>query len=217
MINLNESMIMPMNGIALAICIALMILGYKKGFARSVLSLIGSIFAFYAAWLLSDPLSRHITLYQTDQNDIASVLFSTFGSYFINRILWFLICFALLRIIVFLLDKVLKGLHEIPGLHMIGGISGAILGAVETVIWLLVLCVMLETPFFSNGSLIVNQSVLGIVRDKTSEVFTSFATPVIGSDMFSQMKESVEQISEEQVDAFEQWLIDNDFQIGETQ
>lgn len=206
---------MPVNGIALAIVIVLMILGYKKGLARSILSLAGTALSFYIAWLLSGPLSRQIALYKSDLNDFTTALFSGITSAFINRILWFLICFLILRFVVFLLDKVLKGIHKIPGIHKIGGILGAAFGAVEAVIWMLVICVILETPLFSNGALIIQKSALGIVRDKSAELFTTFASPVIGSDMYNEMKTNVEEISEEQVNAFEQWLIENDFSIGE--
>lgn len=209
---------MPMNGIALLICIALMILGYKKGFARSVLSLIGSIASFYLAWLLSDPLSTRFRLYeQIEENDVSGFLLSTFVSSMINQILWFLICFALLRILVILLDKLLKGIHKIPGLHLIGGILGAAFGAVETVIWILVLCIILETPLFSNGSAIIDQSILGPVRKKTSQVFTTFASPAIMSGFISQMQENAEEISQEKVDAFDQWLNEENFETGEEQ
>ena len=165
MVNLNESMIMPVNGIVILLAFVCMWNGYRKGLLRSLLSLAGT--------LLETLTAQYYTL--------------------ANRLLYFVILFLVFRIVCMLLDFLLKVLQTMPGYHFVSSVSGMILGLIQTCIWCLVICVVLESPVFYHGSMIVNETILSPIKEASTLVFTSFSLPLQQADMLSEMLQEVEQ------------------------
>lgn len=193
MVNLNESMIMPVNGIVILLAVVCMWNGYRKGLLRSLLSLVGTIASFYLAWMFSENLSISMPLIKNTSQDPLMQAFTAQYYTLANRLIYFVILFLVFRIVCMLLDFLLKVLQTMPGYHFVSSVLGMILGLIQTCIWCLLMCVVLESPVFHHGSLIVNESILSPIKETSTLVFTSFALPLQQADMLSEMLQEVEQ------------------------
>lgn len=205
MVNLNESMIMPVNGIVILVALVCMWNGYRKGLLRSLLSLVGTIASFYLAWMFSENLSTSMPLIKNTSQD---PLFQAFTSQYYrlaNRLIYFVILFLVFRIVCMLLDFLLKVLQTMPGYHFVSSVLGMILGLIQTCIWCLLMCVVLESPVFHHGSLIVNESILSPIKETSTLVFTSFTLPIQQADMLSEMLQEVEQ-NKNHLEEFQQFF-----------
>ena len=147
--------------------------GYRKGLLRSLLSLAGTIASFYLAWMFSENLSTSMPLIRNTNLD--PLLQTLTAQYYIlaNRLLYFVILFLVFRIVCMLLDFLLKVLQTMPGYHFVSSVSGMILGLIQTCIWCLVICVVLESPVFYHGSMIVNETNQGSRHTCIYFIFTS--------------------------------------------
>lgn len=193
MVNLNESMIMPVNGIVILLAFVCMWNGYRKGLLRSLLSLAGTVASFYLAWMFSENLSTSMPLIRNTNLDLLSQTLTAQYYTLANRLLYFVILFLVFRIVCMLLDFLLKVLQTMPGYHFVSSVSGMILGLIQTCIWCLVICVVLESPVFYHGSMIVNETILSPIKEAGTLVFTSFSLPLQQADMLSEMLQEVEQ------------------------
>ena len=111
MVNLNESMVMPVNGIVILLAFVCMWNGYRKGLLRSLLSLAGTVASFYLAWMFSENLSTSMPLIRNTNLD--PLLQTLTAQYYTlaNRLIYFVILFLVFRIVCMLLDFLLKVLQ----------------------------------------------------------------------------------------------------------
>lgn len=205
MVNLNESMIMPVNGIVILLAVVCMWNGYRKGLLRSLLSLVGTIASFYLAWLFSENLSISMPLIKNTSQDPLMQAFTTQYYTLANRLIYFVILFLVFRIVCMLLDFLLKVLQTMPGYHFVSSVLGMILGLIQTCVWCLLMCVVLESPVFHHGSMIVNESILSPIKETSTLVFTSFTLPIQQADMLSEMLQEVEQ-NKNHLEEFQQFF-----------
>ncbi len=206
MIELNESMVIILNIIAFLLAIYFVFQGFRKGFLRSVLSLVGTIVCCYLSWMLSEHLGN---IFPIVQNTSTNPLIQQIGSEiytFANRIIWFVIVFIVLRIICFVLDLILQSVHKIPGVHVVSSLLGMVFGLVETVVWILLLCIFIESPIFAHGSALVNESVLGAIKDLITPISQQIFEPVIKTDAYSKIIDDIDTVSEEKIESFKTWL-----------
>ena len=114
--------------------------------------------------------------------------------------------FIVLRLLFLLLDKLAKGIENIPVLKQISGLLGALLGAVGATVWVLVFCILLQTPLFNNGADIYRNTVLHTISETTGTVFSKLAVPVNETETFSKLYQSLKNNEGEDTQAIEQWL-----------
>lgn len=212
MITVNADQSMILNIIAIILIVFLCIQGFRKGLIRSILSLIGTILSYYLAWLISKslaeyfPIITNITIDSLPELITQSDLYQNLIVNGIDRIIWFLIMFFALRIILFVLDKILKQIHEIPGIHMISGILGMLFGFIESVVWLVVLAIILETPLFNGGKELVDHSILSPVKEASTNAFSSFTTPLTMMDDISSLEENIDTFTQDQLQQLQKYL-----------
>lgn len=206
MIELNESIVIVLNLCALLLAIYFIFQGFRKGILRSLLSLVGTILCFYLSWMLSEHIGNAFPLIQNTSTDILIQQMSGEIYTFANRVIWFVIVFIILRIICFVLDFILKSIHKIPGVHFVSSILGMLFGLVETVVWILLLCIFIESPIFAHGSKMVDESVLGAIKDLVTPISQQLFEPVIKTDAYSKIIDDINSISEDKIENIKTWL-----------
>lgn len=206
MIELNESIVIVLNLCALLLAIYFIFQGFRKGLLRSLLSLVGTILSFYLSWMLSEDIGNTFPLIQNTSTDILIQQMSGEIYTFANRVIWFVIVFIILRIICFVLDFILKSVHKIPGVHFVSSILGMLFGLVETVVWILLLCIFIESPIFAHGSTMVDESVLGAIKDLVTPISQQLFEPVIKTDAYSKIIDDINSISEDKIENIKTWL-----------
>lgn len=146
------------------------LLGFKRGFTRELVSLLGIFVILFLSFILKNPIS--VILYN-------NFPFINFGGIFkditvINilfyEIVAFLIVFIILTIIFRLLLKITNIFEKILSATIILGIPskilGAILGCIHSVIYIFISLYILSLPTF-NFELINNSKVGNTILGKT--------------------------------------------------
>ena len=189
-----------------AFYIAFLFLGAHRGFLRQLVSLLGTVLSFLGAWRYCGVLAEYIHLWPSAWNPAKDAFYGDTVYAMLNKMAWFFVLLIVLRLLFLLLDKLAKGIENIPVLKQISGLLGALLGAVGATVWVLVFCILLQTPLFSNGANIYRNTVLHTISETTGTVFSKLAVPVNETETFSKLYQSLKNNEGEDTQASEQGL-----------
>ena len=146
------------------------ILGFKRGFTRELVSLLGIFVILILSFILKNPIS--VILYN-------NLPFFNFGGIFkditvinilVYEVIAFFIVFFILTIIFRILLSLTKVFEKILTATIILGIPskilGAVLGATQTIIYVFIAMYILSLPTF-NIKIVENSKVGNAILDKT--------------------------------------------------
>lgn len=216
MFTIPTSMYLVVNVIIILIAILCAYIGYREGLVSAIINLVGSIAAIYVAWLIAPILSGFVNIVPRSLAPLQdNTLMASAAYQFVNEAAWFIIAFIILKIIVFLLSMIAKDIHKIPGFHLISGITGAIFETALAIVWVLVICVVLSLPIFTNGTDVINNTWLGDIRSFVGNISEEYVEPFMNSDAFNEFIEDAENIPDEQREIIRQWLEEHGYDTSE--
>ena len=185
--------------------------GYNTGILRRLIGLVGSIISYWIAWILCGVFAKYINIISVKSLGLAGTPFEAIAKTYVNQIAWFILLFLVLRILFFVVDRIAKGVHQVPGLHAVSALLGAAFGVLEAFVWMVVITVLLHIPLFKNGSYIVENSLIKQVNQVTEMVAKDYLGPLFSSEGFSKMEEDTKSLTDLQRNAVEKWLKENGF------
>ena len=185
--------------------------GYNTGILRRLIGLVGSIISYWIAWILCGVFAKYINIISVKSLGLSGTPFEAVAKTYVNQIAWFILLFLVLRILFFMVDRIAKGVHKVPGLHAVSALLGAVFGVLEAFVWMVVITVLLHTPLFKNGSYIVENSLIKQVNQVTEMVAKDYLGPLFSSEGFSKMEEDTKSLTDLQRNAVENWLKENGF------
>lgn len=185
--------------------------GYNTGILRRLIGLVGSIISYWIAWILCGVFAKYINIISVKSLGLAGTPFEAIAKTYVNQIAWFILLFLVLRILFFVVDRIAKGVHKVPGLHAVSAVLGAAFGVLEAFVWMVVITVLLHTPLFKNGSYIVENSLIKQVNQVTEMVAKDYLGPLFSSEGFSKLGEDTKSLTDLQRNAVENWLKENGF------
>jgi len=185
--------------------------GYNTGILRRLIGLVGSIISYWIAWILCGVFAKYINIISVKSLGLSGTPFEAIAKTYVNQIAWFILLFLVLRILFFVVDRIAKGVHKVPGLHAVSALLGAVFGVLEAFVWMVVITVLLHTPLFKNGSYIVENSLIKQVNQVTEMVAKDYLGPLFSSEGFSKMEEDTKSLTDLQRNAVETWLKENGF------
>lgn len=185
--------------------------GYNTGILRRLIGLVGSIISYWIAWILCGVFAKYINIISVKSLGLSGTPFEAIAKTYVNQIAWFILLFLVLRILFFVVDRIAKGVHKVPGLHAVSALLGAAFGVLEAFVWMVVITVLLHTPLFKNGSYIVENSLIKQVNQVTEMVAKDYLGPLFSSEGFSKMEEDTKSLTDLQRNAVENWLKENGF------
>ena len=185
--------------------------GYNTGILRRLIGLVGSIISYWIAWILCGVFAKYINIISVKSLGLSGTPFEAIAKTYVNQIAWFILLFLVLRILFFVVDRIAKGVHQVPGLHAVSALLGAAFGVLEAFVWMVVITVLLHTPLFKNGSYIVENSLIKQVNQVTEMVAKDYLGPLFSSEGFSKMEEDTKSLTDLQRNAVENWLKENGF------
>ena len=185
--------------------------GYNTGILRRLIGLVGSIISYWIAWILCGVFAKYINIVSVKSLGLSGTPFEAIAKTYVNQIAWFILLFLVLRILFFVVDRIAKGVHKVPGLHAVSALLGAAFGVLEAFVWMVVITVLLHTPLFKNGSYIVENSLIKQVNQVTEMVAKDYLGPLFSSEGFSKMEEDTKSLTDLQRNAVENWLKENGF------
>lgn len=185
--------------------------GYNTGILRRLIGLVGSIISYWIAWILCGVFAKYINIISVKSLGLSGTPFEAIAKTYVNQIAWFILLFLVLRILFFVVDRIAKGVHKVPGLHAVSALLGAAFGVLEAFVWMVVITVLLHTPLFKNGSYVVENSLIKQVNQVTEMVAKDYLGPLFSSEGFSKMEEDTKSLTDLQRNAVENWLKENGF------
>ena len=185
--------------------------GYNTGILRRLIGLVGSIISYWIAWILCGVFAKYINIVSVKSLGISGTPFEAIAKTYVNQIAWFILLFLVLRMLFFVVDRIAKGVHKVPGLHAVSALLGAAFGVLEAFVWIVVITVLLHTPLFKNGSYIVENSLIKQVNQVTEMVAKDYLGPLFSSEGFSKLGEDTKSLTDLQRNAVENWLKENGF------
>ena len=185
--------------------------GYNTGILRRLIGLVGSIISYWIAWILCGVFAKYINIVSAKSLGLSGTPFEEIAKIYVNQIAWFILLFLVLRILFFVVDRIAKGVHKVPGLHAVSALLGAAFGVLEAFVWIVVITVLLHTPLFKNGSYIVENSLIKQVNQVTEMVAKDYLGPLFSSEGFSKLGEDTKSLTDLQRNAVENWLKENGF------
>lgn len=185
--------------------------GYNTGILRRLIGLVGSIISYWIAWILCGVFAKYINIVSAKSLGLSGTPFEAIAKTYVNQIAWFILLFLVLRILFFVVDRIAKGVHKVPGLHAVSALLGAAFGVLEAFVWVVVITVLLHTPLFKNGSYIVENSLIKQVNQVTEMVAKDYLGPLFSSEGFSKLGEDTKSLTDLQRNAVENWLKENGF------
>lgn len=185
--------------------------GYHTGILRRLIGLVGSIISYWIAWILCGVFAKYINIISVKSLGLSGTPFEAVAKTYVNQIAWFILLFLVLRILFFVVDRIAKGVHKVPGLHAVSAVLGAAFGVLEAFVWMVVITVLLHTPLFKNGSYIVENSLIKQVNQVTEMVAKDYLGPLFSSEGFSKLGEDTKSLTDLQRNAVENWLKENGF------
>ena len=177
--------------------------GYNTGILRRLIGLVGSIISYWIAWILCGVFAKYVTIVPSKFLGLSGSPLEVVAKTYVNQIAWFILLFLVLRVVFFVVDRIAKGVHKVPGIHAISALLGAAFGVLEAFVWIVVITVFLCTPLFKNGSYIVNQVTELVAKD--------YLGPLFSSQGFSKIEDGTKSLTDLQRNAVENWLKDNGF------
>ena len=146
------------------------LIGFKRGFTRQLVSLVGIFVIVILSYMLKNPIS--VFLYN-------HLPFFNFGGIFkditvlnilVYEVIAFFIVFFVLSIIFKILLKITKVFEKILTATIILGIPskilGAVLGVVQSIIYIFIALYIVSLPMF-NFDIIKDSKVANLILDKT--------------------------------------------------
>ena len=185
--------------------------GYNTGILRRLIGLVGSIISYWIAWILCGVFAKYINIISVKSLGLSGTPFEAVAKTYVNQIAWFILLFLVLRILFFMVDRIAKGVHKVPGLHAVSALLGAAFGVLEAFVWMVVITVLLHTPLFKNGSYIVENSLIKQVNQVTEMVAKDYLGPLFSSEGLSKIGEDTKSLTDLQRNAVENWLKENGF------
>lgn len=185
--------------------------GYNTGILRRLIGLVGSIISYWIAWILCGVFAKYINIISVKSLGLSGTPFEAVAKTYVNQIAWFILLFLVIRILFFMVDRIAKGVHKVPGLHAVSALLGAAFGVLEAFVWMVVITVLLHTPLFKNGSYIVENSLIKQVNQVTEMVAKDYLGPLFSSEGFSKIGEDTKSLTDLQRNAVENWLKENGF------
>ncbi|MBQ9048800.1 MAG: CvpA family protein [Solobacterium sp.] len=206
MIHIPESFYFYTNIAVGVLYLFFLISGYRRGFLLSVVTVIGSVMSFLAAWRYSPVANEYLRLYPRELTPMQDTLMADQVYVFVNQIAWFLIIFLVLKLVFFLIGRIAEGLQKVPVIRQISGILGAGLGAVVATFWVLAFCVVLNTPVFDNGRALKNNSCLHVISDTARAAVSELGVPVDSTEALNKLYTEAQNLSDEDREAVSAWL-----------
>lgn len=188
------------------IYIAMIIIGYNKGFLYEIVNLAYTAIALAVSWFVSPVFAKLFPLIDLDKVSSETKLINNLFNLneLINTIAYFVIIFLLLKILYIFISLLVKSLNKIPVIGGFNKILGGVFGIINATIITLFISILLSLPLFKNGNQVKENTILKYINNTSEEVLTYIAEKVGESNLENNSEEfDIDQYREE----FKKWLV----------
>lgn len=168
-----------------AIYIAMMIIGYNKGFLYELVNFAYTGLSLLLSWLASPVFAKKYPLIQLSKLSTEAALLNKLFNLdeIINNVAYFIIIFLLLKLIYVILSIIVKAFNKIPVIGKFNQILGAVAGFFNATIITVFISLLLSLPLFANGKEIKEKTILKYVNNFSSDIFDYITKKLITNNV----------------------------------
>lgn len=193
------------------IYLAFFFLGVHRGFLYQIITLIASVASFFVSWRYHELFADYAEIWPRSLTPMQDTLFADILYQKMNQVVWFVLLFLILKLMFAIVSQLFKGLQEVPILRQINGIFGGLLGLVISTIWVLVFSVFLNTPVITNGQMVKEQTLVGLVIQESKKVSAEFGGPENAGEVLNYIYTSAQELDGQDMEIVSQWLEEHGF------
>ncbi len=215
MIVIPADWIKPIDIGLIIVYIVFLYLGAKKGFFLQIVSTAGTALSALISWRYCSVADDFFRLWPKDLTPVNGTFLADAFAGFMNEAVWFLLLFAVLRIIFLLIERLVSGLQDLPLVREISTLLGAALGAAAATVWVLVICYALNMPVFENGRQIVNETYLGFIRTTSAQVLREAGLQLDYAESINKLYTDFSSMDDRDQKLVREWLISHGYETIE--
>ena len=168
-----------------AIYIAIMIIGYNKGFLYELVNFAYTGLSLLLSWLASPVFAKKFPLITLSKLSTEAALLNKLFNLdeIINNVAYFIIIFLLLKLIYVILSIIVKAFNKIPVIGNFNQILGAVAGFFNATIITVFISLLLSLPLFANGKEIKEKTILKYVNNFSSDIFDYITKKLITNNV----------------------------------
>lgn len=208
MITFPSDWMIYLNGVIIIWFLIDLYRGYKRGMLLQIVDVVGTFVALFAAWLLSPAFSKVITFIKLDGNGLVTI--NQFVGNQVNRLIWFVVLFVVIRILLLLVTPLASFISKMPLIKQVNSAIGGVFAVVMFGVKLMIAILLLSTPLIINGQDVVNNTWLKQVNEVGQPVLVFVDDFIIRNDAIQSIIME-QKLPDEQEQAMVKWLTDNNF------
>ncbi len=213
---ITDTYIALINPLLIVILLVLIYIGYKKGLLLQLFSFLSLIVKIAVAWMFAPILARVLMFFEPDLGLLENSALDQLITHNINTAIWFIVLYLGLTLLFLFLRPVIKGAGKLPILKPINQLAGMLFGAIKFYVYMIVAIFLLQTPLVNNGHEVIVQTWLDNINRSAPIVFERLSewaasTPAISNLLAGEI------LSDEDVEAIEQWLISQEIDAATIQ
>lgn len=204
---INQSMFIYINLAVLAIYLVNMAWGYKKGFILQLIDLIGFIFILYIGYLAAPVFASLIVIVPNNLVNLAYAELNTLINSYLNILAWYIIITVCLKILLNLILKpIIKLIQKLPLIKQVNSFLGVIFSVFISTIWVIIISLCLTFPYFKNGSEVIDKTIIGVIQNYATNIFTQIKEPIENSKEFNRIINDFNNSSEQSQVELKKWI-----------
>ncbi|WP_159641037.1 CvpA family protein [Erysipelothrix anatis] len=208
MITFPSDWMIYLNGVIIIWFLIDLYRGYKRGMLLQIVDVVGTFVALFAAWLLSPAFSKVITFVKLDGNGLVTI--NQFVGNQVNRLIWFVVLFVVIRILLLLVTPLASFISKMPLIKQVNSAIGGVFAVAMFGVKLMIAILLLSTPLIINGQDVVNNTWLKQVNEVGQPVLVFVDDFIIRNDAIQSIIME-QKLPDEQEQAMVKWLTDNNF------
>lgn len=214
MITIGTDWMVYFNGILLIWLLFEIYRGYKRGLLLQLVDLASSVVAAFTAWLIAPSFQKIYAFVAVDGNGYVTIN-QLIGQH-INRLIWFVILFIIIRLLLLLVMPVATLISKMPLIKQVNSAVGGVFSVVFFMLKLLLVIFVLSTPIIKNGQAVVANTWLKYVEPITQPVMAKINESITRNEAIQTIIDKKE-LPKEQQDALTIWLMENGFKEAEVE
>lgn len=198
--------IMWLNIAVLAVLLLSLYSGYRDGFIVKALGCVGFIIIGMSSWALAPIVASKLELFPKDLTPLAGTFVAPYFYDTLNKFVVFIGLFLVLSLLILLIKPICKGISSIPIISEVNKLLGVLFGLLQGIILLVVITLVFRTPLFSNGTNVIEHSILKSMSGLTDSVMFFMEDPMAQWQSVQKLLTPTTELNNDDITKITQWL-----------
>lgn len=202
------SIVIPYINILILIFVAVSIfLGYRKGLLYQIFTLLAVLTAILVSWFFAPVVAKTIDIYPRIWTPFVNTAYGTIFYDKLNTLAWYAILFIVIVCLFLLLKPFAKALMELPILHTVNHLLGAVFSLLPTAVMLVFMAYFLSTPLITNGKDVIEQTAFKPIRNASVNVISLLEEPYAVNEAIQKLTNDPMSLTDQDIERLMKWLI----------